>query len=241
MDAKVSRSPVVFLVAATVAGCASTGQPVPTKTPGALTCEPIVWDKPIPETVPPGGPGGWTPEPKPRAYVHIRFISDGRDVYAVGVPVVQLEAVEPFIVGPMDNLPEAYPMNEEAARAALKEYPKWLEFYQKLFRAYRHWRPMGLVCPGKDCPTTPEGPPPSLYGMTVSYGTGGIGALESPESGRAYASLAQAPAPTTATDALKAPSSGAQRSPDLERDRRALVSDVVTRAVCAARVLAAPR
>jgi hypothetical protein len=240
MNTSVSRSAVVFLVAATMAGCATPGQPVPPKPAGPLACEPIVWDKPLPETEP---PGKWSPEPRPRAYVHIRFVTNGQKVFAVGVPVVNLEPGEPFIVGPMDNLPENYPMSEEAARASLKEYPRWAEFYRALFKAYRHWRPMGLVCPGKDCPTTPEGPPPPMAGMTMSYGTGGIGALEGAAADRAYASLARSPASTTVTDALQAQAStsAAKLSPDQERERRELLSDVVTRAVCAAKVLAGPR
>jgi len=235
MDAMVRSSPVALLGMVLLAGCATTGQPTPT--PTSLVCEPIAWDKPIPETLP---PGKWNPGPRPRSYVHIRFVTDGQWVFAVGVPVLNGKAEDPFIVGPMQFIPDGLPENEEAGHAALQKYADWRDFYGALFKAYRHSRPMGLVCPGKDCPITPEGPPPQLFGMTASYSTGGSGALELPESLRAYASLAEAPVRSTATDALRPPAAPAQRSVEQERDRRTLVSDVVTRAVCAARVLAGP-
>ena len=228
------RSSAAVLATAALAACATTGQPTPT--PTSLVCEPIVWDRPVPETLP---PGKWSPAPRPRAYLHLRFVTDGQWVYAVGVPVSNGQAEEPFIVGPMQYVPDGFPENEEAGHAALQKYEDWRAFYGALFKAYRHSRPMGLVCPGKDCPITPEGPPPQLFGMTVSYGTSVSGALETPGSLRAYASLAEAPVTATATasDALRPPVAPSQRTAEQERDRRTLVSDVVTRAVCAARVL----
>ena len=236
MDAMVSRSAAAVLAALAVSGCATTGQPAPTTTgTSPLSCEPIVYDKTV-ETTP---AEKWNPAPKPRSYVHIRFVTDGGSVYAVVVPVVKLEPVDLAVVGPMDNLPLEIPENEEAVRAALEKYPRWRAFYAALFKGYRRWRPLGFACPGRDCPTTPEGPPPAFYGMTTSYGTSGSGSLEQPESSRALAELARSASSATATDALHA--SAAQTSPEQERDRRTLISDVVTRAVCAAKILSGSR
>ena len=146
----------------------------------------------------------------------------------------------PFIVGPMQFLPDGLPENEEAGHAALQKNADWRDFYGALFKAYRHSRPMGLVCPGKDCPNHPGRPASAALRHDRVLRHGRVGALEMPESLRAYASLAEAPVRTTATDALRPPAAPAQRSAEQERDRRTLVSDVVTRAVCAARVLAGP-
>src|SRR5215831_6722883 len=227
---------VVLVLTGALAGCATTGQQGPPKTTG-LSCEPVTWPQAIPEAV---TPEYWPiPEHPKRAYLHIRYVAGQKGVYAIVVPVVELQAENPVVVGPMENLVQPFPENEDEAHRMLPNTPHWHAFYVKLFTAYRHWRPMGLVCPGKDCRLTPEGPPPPLFGMTTTYGGGGS-SLATPEPDRALA-MQEKPAGTTGTDAFLVPPAGAARTPAQETERQTIFQDTIARAVCAAQILARQR
>jgi len=145
---------------------------------------------------------------------------------------------------------DPFPPYPEKAHQLLKQNQSWYDFYQALFRGYSMSRPMGLVCPdGQDCRSTPEVPPPYLHGMTNTYSTGGIGALETDPGVRYAERQPAAAAPSAATeisqkgitmtDALTAPPTIEPNDPRALK-RRELVSAVVIRAVCASNVLTIP-
>lgn len=219
-------------------GCATTknstegGQA--TVPPPALTfgCERVTFEGPIPN---PQSPEEWTPEVAERGYLHIQFFVRRGGVYAFGVHVVGLRTGKPFYVGPMTDLKVMFPASE--ANKMLRAGPKdrdWQAFYGKLFHAYGASRPMALVCPGPDCPVTPEGPPPGGFGMTASYTSTPIAALGPSGDMPRLASLESPGSGMAATDASMVL---AQADTD-DSQLRALFSDTVTRALCVARIIA---
>jgi hypothetical protein len=174
----------------------------------------------------------WQPKRCERV-LSIRFVVDGDQICAIGVLVKDEFAYEPlFLVGPMANL--RGPISEEEAAKAARAYPDWHAFYKKLFHSCGKSRPLALVCPGPDCPMTPEIPPPGLLGMTTSYGSGSIAALEPGFTERAYASRATAGG-QIATDAVQGMLAQSKDA------RRTLVVDTAARAVCAAKILTVPK
>jgi len=238
MDTNMLRVAAGTVLVLGLAGCATTGQQ---RTGGGdlFGCEQIPFSEPVPK---PTDPLEWHPEKGERGYVHILFFVAGGEVYAIGVPVVApaRAAERPFFVGPMKNLDAAFQPPPSAAGKALQQYPDWHAFYRELFRAYGDSRPLALVCPGPDCPLTPESPPPGVLGTTASFSTTALppnGAL-GPSLGtvRLAALGAQTPA-NTATDATLA---AVATSPEMQRQLQALFSDTVTRAVCVARILSPP-
>jgi hypothetical protein len=228
------RVAVGLVLSLGLVGCATT-EPRPTGTGTAgdrlFGCERI----PFSGTVPgPENPQDWTPEKAERGYLHIRFFVSGGQVYAIGVPVA-VSTFEPkvgkvFYVGPMQDLKTAFPARD--APQQLRQYEDWHRFYSKLFRAFGDSRPLALVCPGPDCPATPEAPPPGVLGFTATYSAGGSGALDPAIDGPRLAALAVQDGGKSATDAA---ASARRLSPEMER---ALFSDTVSRAVCVARILA---
>ncbi|HEY3585533.1 MAG TPA: hypothetical protein VGK85_00205, partial [Myxococcaceae bacterium] len=191
-----------MVLALGLAGCATTGQQG-TGGSNLFGCEQIPFSEPVPK---PTDPQNWHPEKGERGYVHVLFFVAGGQVYAIGVPVVgpAKGAERPFFVGPMKNLDAAFPPPPSAAAKELQQYPDWHAFYRELFRAYGDSRPLALVCPGPDCPITPESPPPGVLGATASFSTTALGpgaTLERSLGTIRFAALdAQAPA-KTATDA----------------------------------------
>ena len=232
---RMRSSAIVLLLAGALNGCATTGQPSGQPKSG-LSCDPITWPQAIPETV---TPEKWEPRGPKRGYLHIRFVAEPTGIFAIVVPVVELQAENPVVVGPMENLSETFPDNEDEAHAMLAKTPHWQAFYRALFAAYRKWRPMGLVCPGKDCRKTPEAPPPPLAGMTTTYG-GGTGALAIPTPDRALAMAEEKSTGAIGTDAFRVPPTGT-RTPAQEAERQTVFQDTVARAVCAAQILARQR
>jgi hypothetical protein len=216
----------------TLVGCATTGG---TRTSGGADlfgCEQIPFDGPGPRPV---EPREWEPAKAERGYLHIRyFVAKGR-VYAVGVPVNDFKSGTPFFVGPMTDIKE--PFDPSQAPAMAKRYAEWAAFYKRLARAYGDSRPLALVCPGQDCPITPEGPPPVVLGATSVYSTTPIVSLDSPSDLRLAALDLQGGGATASDAKLLA---GPGWTEEVERTLRALFSDTVTRAVCAARILGAP-
>ncbi len=215
----------------TLVGCATTSE---TRPPGATSadlfgCERIPFDGQVPK---PDEPGSWEPAKADRGYLHIRFFVSGGKVYAIGAPVADLKAGRPFFVGPMTNLPG--PFDASVAPEMLKRYPDWLEFYKRFARAYGDSRPLALVCPGRDCPITPEGPPPPTFGVTATYSPTPIASLDPSSDLPRLAALDLQGGGATASDARSA--TGQLPS---EETLRALFSDTVSRAVCAARILGA--
>ena len=232
MDTKMLRVAAGMFLALVLAGCATTGTQ---RTGGGelFGCEQIPFSEPVPT---PTDPQQWHPEKGERGYLHVLFFVSGGQVYAIGVPVVTpAKAERPFFVGPMKNLERGFPA--QGAAKDLERYPDWHAFYREVFRAYGHSRPLALVCPGPDCPTTPESPPPALLGATATYSATAFGALEPAPGTVRLAALDQEPS-RTATDA--ATLAATSRSPEMQRQLQALFSDTVTRAVCVARILAPP-
>jgi|GEM_PF-2256116 len=223
-----------LLTAVVLAGCATTETRGSGGTTGAdalFGCERISFSGPMP---PPKPPTEWRPSKAERGFVHLYFFVAKGQVFVIGAPVVDLRPGDPFFVGPMTNLDAAFPAQQ--SQEYLRKYPDWGAFYHQLFKAYGDSRPLALVCPGPDCPKTPEGPPPSLFGVTASYSnTVPPGALGPTGDLPRFAALDAQDASRTATDASTFAAQG--RSEEAERQLRALFSDVVTRAVCAARVL----
>jgi hypothetical protein len=222
------RVAVGLVLALGLVGCATT-EPRPTGT-GSNTlfgCERISFSGAVPV---PTDPRNWHPEKAERGYLHIRFFVSGGQVFAIGVPVAGSKVGQVFYVGPMQNLPSAFPAKE--AQKELQRHEDWRIFYRELFRAFGDSRPLALVCPGPDCPVTPESPPPGVLGFTATYSPGGSSALEPTLDGPRLAALDNQDGGKTATDAA----ASAQRlSPETER---ALFSDTVSRAVCVERILA---
>ena len=228
MDTRLLRVAVGTVLALGLTGCATTGGGP--RTGGDLFgCEQIPFTDPIP---PPTDPQQWHPDKAERGYLHVLFFVSGGQVFAIGVPVVNATKAErPFFVGPMKNLDSVFPAKE--APKELQRYPDWHAFYRELFRAYGDSRPLALVCPGPDCPITPESPPPGVLGMTGAFLSGPIGALDPPLGPVRLAALDAGGLPKTATDAA---TGATQTNPQLQ----ALFSDTVTRAVCVARILTPP-
>ena len=228
MNATMQRCTVGLVLALGLVGCATTGETRPPPTGSDLFgCDRIPFDGPVPEPVP---PDKWEPERSERGYLHVRFFVAKGKIYAIGVPVKDFKEERPFFVGPMTDIPT--PFDPKLAHELLSRYPDWAAFYHHLAHAYGDSRPMGLVCPGRDCPMTPEGPPPPIAGMTVAYSGSPFSSLD-PSTDQRLAALSQAAA-ATATDA---PFAAQGRSEDIERQLRELFSDTVSRSVCAARVL----
>jgi hypothetical protein len=227
MNTTMRRCTVGLVLALGLVGCATTSETRPPTGSDLFGCDRVPFDGPVPEPV---RPERWEPQKSERGYLHIRFFVAKGSMYAIGVPVNSFKGETPFFVGPMADLPG--PFDPKAAPEELKRHPDWAAFYHQLARAYGDSRPMALVCPGRDCPITPEGPPPAVAGMTVS-GSGSLFGSLDPSSDQRLAALDQAAA-ATATDA---PFAAQGRSEDIERQLRELFSDTVTRAVCAARIL----
>jgi hypothetical protein len=234
MNTRTQRYTMGVVVALGLLGCATPGKPPPGGE-RVFRCEQQAFTGPVTPTP----PGSWDPpSTQPRGYVHIQFfVHEGR-VYAFGVPVNEVRAGQAFFVGPMQDLQAAFPPGEAAKE--LQRYPDWHAFYRALFRAFGNSRPLALVCPGPDCPTTPEHPPPGVLGMTATYSTQITGSLDTSSDLPRLAALDDQGAGTTATDAAPAPGTAAPapfQSSDQQRELRAFFSDTVTRAVCAARIL----
>jgi len=201
-----------------------------------LSCEPFEYTGEFPKTV---RPEAWVVGHCERGFVSLRFVAVGTSVYAIGVHVRDEKPDKVFAVGPMANLPDRMP-EKEAAGEMLRKHPDWATFYGKLYKACGDSRPMALVCPGRDCPMTPEMPPPGLLGMTASYGSGSFSALEPIPGDRAYAARADVDGGQTATDALQTAPGVSLHLSEQEKARRAMISDTVARAVCAAKILTVP-
>ena len=237
MKTSIKRCTVTVAIAVGLTGCAHTEQPPPSVTTGGenlITCERISFKDPLP---PLQNPTSWHPKKAERGVVHIRYFVARGQIYAIGFPVVDLSAGTPFFVGPMTDIPA--PFSPEKARELCKRSSDWCAFYSGLFHGYGDSRPIPLVCPGPDCPTTPEGPPPGGYGMTVSLGLNPpiveLGpSLDMPR----FASLDAQGGANSATDA--AALAAENRSPEVEQKLRELFSDTLSRAVCVARVVTPP-
>lgn len=238
MDTKVRRVAAGMVLALGLAGCATTGQQ---RTGGSdlFGCEQIPFSEPVPK---PTDPQNWHPEKGERGYVHLLFFVAGGKVYAIGVPVVTPArgAERPFFVGPMTNLDAAFKPPPSAAAKELQRYPDWHAFYRELFRAYGDSRPLALVCPGPDCPITPESPPPGVLGATVSFSSTTLPPIGARERSLGTVRLAALDAQAPAKTASDATGAATATSTDTERQLQALFSDTVTRAVCVARILAPP-
>ena len=223
------RVAVGMVLALGLVGCATTNQ----RTGGSdlFGCEQIPFSEPVPA---PTDPQQWHPEKGERGYLHVLFFIAGGQVYAIGVPVVTpAKAERPFFVGPMKNLDGVFPPRE--ASKELQRYPDWHAFYREVFRAYGDSRPLALVCPGPDCPITPEQPPPGILGATAAFSPIPFVALDPSPGAVRLAALQGSDPAKTATDATTFAAQG--RSPETERRLQALFSDTVTRAVCVARIL----
>jgi len=204
-------------------------QTQPTRATG-LSCGAFEFEGKIPDPI---DPKKWKLEQRPRGFLSVRFVDDGKQIYAIGVLVKDESKYEPpFLVGPMPNIKGPIPPQQAFKEA--RRYPAWHAFYKQLFRAYGSSRPLHLVCRAADCPLTPEMPPPGLLGATTSYGTGSLLALEPLSTERAYASRAT-PEGQIATDAIQGVLGQSEDA------RRKLVIDTVERAVCAVKILTVPK
>jgi len=230
MDTRMLRVAVGILLGLGLAGCATTDHQ---RTGGGdlFGCEQIPFSDPVPG---PTDPRQWHPQKGERGYLHVLFFVAGGQVYAIGVPVVNpARAERPFFVGPMKNLDATFSASE--ASKELQRYPDWHAFYRELFRAYGDSRPLALVCPGPDCPITPESPPPGVLGATSAFSAAAFSSLDPTVDAVRLAAAQSTAKGDTATDAAAFATQG--RSPEMERRLQALFSDTVTRAVCVARIL----
>lgn len=241
MGPRIRAQVVLAVLAAALAGCATAPAPMPPARTGGLSCGPLERKVEFPKRA--ESPDAWDPEPCGRGFVSLRFVVVGEHVYAIGVSIhdgPREEPLKPFVVGPMPDLPSD--MSKGDAVQMGRKKGDWHTFYQKLYRAYGHSRPLALVCPDRDCPITPESPPPGLLGMTASYGSGSFAALEPIPIDRAYAARADVDGGRVATDAVQV-QTGPQaptQIPKQEPVSQALITDTVARAVCAAKILTVP-
>jgi hypothetical protein len=230
MTSSIRARVVLVGLAAGLVSCATAPTPAPNTPPSGLSCGAFEFKGPVPDLV---SPDKWEAKRCSRGFLSVRYVVDGAQIYAIGVLVKDgFEFEPPFLVGPMDNLPDDTPTADAAKMA--RAYPMWQAFYSRLSKACGDSRPLSLVCPAGECPKTPEIPPPGLLGTTTSYGTGSISALEPGSTERAYAARADTGG-ALATDVVQGVLT---QSPEA---RRRLVADTVERAVCAAKVLTVPK
>jgi len=235
MKTSIERWTIAAALVLGLAGCATTEQRPPGGTTGGenlIACERIPFKEPLP---PLHHPLRWPPEDKAeRGVLHIRFFVARGGVYAIGVPVVNLRPGRIFFVGPMADLEAPFPPKE--SRKYFEKHPDWAAFYHHVFETYGDSRPFALVCPGPDCPTTPEAPPPGGLGMTATINlVPAVAALNPSVDMPRLASLDMQGGGKTATDASAL--AAESRSPQLEQVLRDLVSDTLSRAVCVARTV----